>query len=105
MKNKFNFFEKRFLNRDGHHSIASVLGEVIQYGGDSSFTPFIGEFIISDCSRNINLSIDFQNKEAFENSIFKMKQLEEVSRNMRKALEKIEPEVQKWIEEKKNKNS
>ena len=93
---KLEFVERRFLNKSNYHSTASVVGKI---SGEEYSSRAYCEFYISNCDRTLSLSIDSDNKEDLENSIFKMEQLIEGASKMKEALEKLKPYIKKVEEE------
>lgn len=79
-----NYFEKRFLNKDGYHSLAGICID-INFEEDSSF-PFYMSLAISNCDRSIELSFDNGSLENYDNNIYKLTQLKEVLENATKFL-------------------
>jgi hypothetical protein len=63
-----NFNIKAFLNKDGIESIAAI-GVNIE---DKEEDWKVGDIIISDCNKVINLTMGFDSKEELENNIFKI---------------------------------
>lgn len=102
MKNLFE--ERRFLNRNGFHSTASIcvtINEDDEREYSRNFSPIEVDFSMSDCSRTINLAIDTYTIKELENSLFKLQQIEEVCRKAREALEKTRPIIKEFEDNKK----
>ena len=78
----YKFYIRRFLNKPGFHTMASVLATVDNEG--------YANLEISDCSRVVTLSIESRNqrKADRENCLFKLKLLEETIKKFRLAIEK-----------------
>lgn len=106
-KNKTSFVERRFLNQGAYHSLAAVscTFDIDQETFDNgTWGAFETSFAVSDCNRIINLDLDMSDKKDYENTLFKVKQIEEVCTNFRKHLEKIKPLVEQYELNKKKKN-
>ena len=74
---KPRFYVRKFLNRPGHHELASVLAEVSRRNT---------KFSISDCSRQIDLTFDSYDKKALNNSLNKAQILIDTLTEFKKAL-------------------
>lgn len=93
---KVIFAKKKFLNKDKYHSTASISACIHEESLDSNWEPYSAELSISDCSRVIHLSIDLQSVEHVNNSIYKLQQLEDVSREMKEEIIKLKDKVEEW---------
>jgi len=94
-----DYFERRFLNNGKYHSVAaiSVSAEVDEKElRDGDWGAFTADFTISDCSRSINLSIDLESEEDLNNSIHKMRQIEEVTKGFREYMEGLRDKVKEY---------
>ena len=83
MKSKILYRVRKFINKKGHQSTAFIFAEIyknISKGRYNKKTKkrkkdyvWYGiELKLSDCDRNINLSIDCDNKRQVKNSIYKL---------------------------------
>lgn len=69
-----NFQRKKFLNKDGYHSIAAIAVNL-----DDPLDNFVtGSIQISDCSRIIELHLDLLSEKDIENSLYKLNSILEV---------------------------
>lgn len=102
MKTKEIYAERRFLNKGSYHSIAAVCGTLDKdIEEDNKWAPFNTDFYISNCDRAISLDIDCSTEEDFDNSIYKLRQIEEVCRGLKEALIEQKPVLIEWIKNKK----
>lgn len=73
------YWKRRWLNTKGHHSTAFVYAYISTWANDSK--NFDGEITISDCSRQITLSLDTwgttgrAKESAYKNSLNKLNTL------------------------------
>lgn len=93
---KVIFAKKKFLNKDEYHSTASISACIYEETLSSMWGPYSAEMSISDCNKAIHLSIDLNSVEHVNNSIYKLQQLEDVSREMKEKLIKIKDKVEEW---------
>ena len=99
--NKILFEDRRFLNKDGYHSTAVCVGLIRQNTGESPWEPLSVEFYMTDCSRQISLDFETSNEEDYQNSLYKLEQIEAVAKGLKEALINNKPIVDKFIENKK----
>lgn len=79
--------DRRFLNKNGHHSVAAISVTVNHEKEEFYFSPIEVEFSISDCTRKISLNIDTETEDKLNNSLFKLQQIIEVCQNAKDCLE------------------
>jgi hypothetical protein len=81
MKGKILLDERRFLNKGGYHSTASIAITITkEEDKKSSFIHDSGicsEFTLTDCIRGITLDIDTNSEKDLDNSLFKLEQIAE----------------------------
>lgn len=77
-KSKPRLYVRKFLNRPGHHTVASVLA-VVDHG---AYT-----FILSDCDRTIKLDFNGYRSAGMNNSIRKAQVLIDVLTQFKAAME------------------
>lgn len=96
-KNKYLFYQREFLNEEGHQSLAAVYGQ-IKVGWHSKIKQKKGMlpdyediiFNISDCIRRIDLEFDARDdEEEWQNSLKKIRKLESFVTEFRKGLEEL----------------
>jgi hypothetical protein len=75
---KPRLYIRKFINKPGHHTVASVLLSV-----DKGSTTFI----IADCNRMINLDFDSYTKVARKNSLYKAQALIDALTQFKAAME------------------
>ena len=81
MEDKILLDERRFLNKNGYHSTASIAITITKEEDQRS--PFVhssgiyAEFTFTDCVRGITLDIDANSEKDLNNSIFKLRQIAE----------------------------
>lgn len=75
---KPRLYVRKFINRPGHHTVASVLAAV----GKGETT-----FILADCNRMVSLDFDSYTKTARKNSLYKAQALIDVLTEFKAALE------------------
>ena len=97
------FADRRFLNKDCHHSIAAVSGSVKEETDNENWAPIEAEFHISNCDRSISLDLYIDDLDSLENTIYKMEQIEKVSKGMKEALLNSKDILVKWLENQKKK--
>lgn len=78
IKRKPRLYIRKFLNKPGHHTVASVLCSVNH--GDVTF-------ILSDCDRTIKLDFNGYRAEGRKNSIYKAQALIDVLSQFKSAME------------------
>mgnify|MGYP006197393643 CR=1 FL=1 len=61
--------KRRFLNKEGFHSTAAIS---IKIEDDKEHNYAYSEISISDCSRSITLTLEFDTKEEIDNSLYKL---------------------------------
>jgi len=81
MKKKYS--SKRFLNLSGFHSIAAI---GIDIDDPNERYGVYGSIHISDCSRSISLELNVHNEEEIDNSINKLRVLQEECEKAQKYL-------------------
>ena len=71
--------KRKFLNKTGHHSLASIFVEVTDIEKDKknkwAHTPDV-TFKISDCSRVLDLDFSMYTETEYKNSLYKIELLE-----------------------------
>ena len=77
MPTKLVYSKRKFLNRKGHHSTASIFAEIIRTScrreDNKKYSVWHDiELKLSDCDRFINLDLSLGNKSAKTNSIQKL---------------------------------
>jgi len=92
-KEKVIFNKREFINKPGHHSMAHIIASIVKsnHGNENieegdSWVEI--DLSLADCSRTINLSIDYGNKEERDNSLYKVDVLINTLTDFRSALEK-----------------
>ena len=81
---------RTFLNKKGFHSNASISTDIT----DSDYGEgFYGTFKLSDCNRTVELSIDLDNIEEYNNTIYKMYRIIKAAEDYKKALVKLRPKI------------
>ena len=75
---KPRLYIRKFINRPGHHTVASVLLSVNKRETT---------FILADCNRMINLDFDSYTKDARKNSLYKAQVLIDVLIEFKAAME------------------
>lgn len=98
--NKHTFEERRFLNKGIYHSLAAIsctFGVDQKALDEGTWGAFETSFSISDCNRVITLDLDFGDDKDLENTLFKIKQIEEVCKNFKEHLEKLKPLFEQYI--------
>lgn len=94
--NKHNFSSRCFLNKGVYHSLAAISCSVVldeEEFKKGSYWSFEGDFHISNCDRSLSLEINLSNSEDLENSIHKIKQIEQVCGDFKKHLESLREKV------------
>lgn len=87
------FSHRSFLNKKGFHSNASISTDIThsEYGEG-----FYGTFKISDCNRTVELSIDLDGKEDYDNTLYKMNKIIDAAEKYKKAIIKLRPSIIKY---------
>jgi hypothetical protein len=91
----------RFLNRSGHHTVASIAYEARL---EKSFLPdgppaCYGTVWVNDCSRIITLSLDLDTRDGYENSVHK---IQTMIKTLEAALEDMAEVREIFLEHKRN---
>jgi hypothetical protein len=92
-----DYFERRFLNIKTHHTIAAICAKCEideEELKKDSLWAISTELIISDCNKTIHLEIDVTSLKELENSLFKLRQIEEVSKSFREYIEDLRPIIE-----------
>lgn len=101
MEHTENVFEdRRFLNRNGYHSIASISAIVNKDTNKKAYSLYNCSLTISDCNRIIYLDIDSDDVMDINNSIYKLTNIIEVCQGMKDFLESKKEEVKQWCKAK-----
>lgn len=100
---KDHIYSKRaFLNKPEHHSNASLVTNISEslYGDDG----FYATYKISDCKRTVEISIDLNDMEDYNNTIFKMNKIIEVTKSFRDKLKTLKTDIIKLEKKRELKN-
>ena len=84
MEKNDHYSIKKFLNLDGHHSIASM-GIYL----DSNEYFIRGEVTINDCSKTVFLDMEVDSYESLENAIYKLDTIIEIAKKGKKQIKKV----------------
>ncbi|MCA1799746.1 MAG: hypothetical protein LC650_00445 [Actinobacteria bacterium] len=71
---RHSYIRREFLNREGHHTLASILATILASKKEVK-TWMDAEIVITDCYRAITLEFDAYDKEDYENSVEKLDKL------------------------------
>lgn len=93
--------ERRFLNKNGYHSVAAICCTISKGNGGFYFIDV--EFNISDCNRVITLDLNTNSEADLDNNIFKMQQLIDACTNVRDCLESLRPDLKEYVKNKEKK--
>jgi predicted 3-demethylubiquinone-9 3-methyltransferase (glyoxalase superfamily) len=80
------------LNKPGYHSTAAVSGEVqvSKFPREKKHSYFLdGEFCLSDCSRQVTIQVDCDDRASFENAVAKLKKIEDAAKFLREQMERL----------------
>src|SRR5690606_38205723 len=94
------FEDRRFLNKNGYHSIASISATINRDNSKNAYTLYECGLSISDCNRIIYLDIDSDDGMDIDNSLYKLTNIIEVCQNMKDFLESKKEEVVQWCKDK-----
>lgn len=85
------FSDRSFLNKKGYHSNAAIIAniETSSFGDEQ----FYATYKLSDCNRTIEMSIDLKDLESYENTLYKLNKILQVTENFKKAIVKLRPEI------------
>jgi len=93
MKNDVEKYTYRqFLNRPGFESSAMIYADASRHEWRGNVT-LGGQLKITDCSRSINLSLVGDNQAEVDNTIFKLRRIEKVARELRQLYEASRDDV------------
>jgi len=94
MKEKF-YSNRTFLNLEGFHSNASLS----TYLSKSTYGDgFFGEYKLADCSRTVEMSIDLEDKEDYDNVMFKLDSIIRITTEFKDAIVKLRPDILAYAE-------
>ena len=81
MEDKILLDERRFLNKNGYHSTASIAITITREEDQRSplvySSGIYAEFTLTDCVRSITLDMDTNSEKDLDNSLFKLRQIAE----------------------------
>jgi hypothetical protein len=81
MEDKILLDERRFLNKNGYHSTASIAITITREEDQRSplvySSGIYAEFTFTDCVRGITLDMDTNSEKDLDNSLFKLRQIAE----------------------------
>ena len=81
MEDKILLDERRFLNKGGYHSTASIAITITRKEDQRSplvySSGIYAEFTLTDCVRSITLDMDTNSEKDLDNSLFKLRQIAE----------------------------
>lgn len=83
---------RALLNLPGHQSTAAIVAEI---DGEGSVSYPDYTFQISDCTRSIDLDLDFRNAEERENNLYKLDTMISVLKEFRKGVVATNKRVEK----------
>ncbi len=92
MENRI-FTKRVFLNKEEHHFNAALVCYIEDKTKESYGNPFWGLYKISNCDRGIELSMDLGSEEDLNNTIYKLEQIINTTKQYKKALKKIKPRL------------
>lgn len=91
------FSERSFINKKGYHSNAAITANIEKSSfGDNGF---YATFKLSDCNRTVEISIDLDDLDEYNNTLYKLDKILAVTEKFKKAVIKLKPEI-KEIERK-----
>lgn len=91
------FSERGFINKKGYHSNAAISATMEKNSfGDNGF---YATYKLSDCNRTVEISIDLDNIEEYENTLYKLDKILSITEKFKAAVIKLKPEI-KEIERK-----
>lgn len=91
------FSDRSFINKKGYHSNAAIVATIERHDfGDNGF---YGTYKLSDCNRTVEISIDLDNLDEYENTLYKLDKILKITENFKKAVIGLKPEI-KEIERK-----
>lgn len=94
MKKHFHY-ERNFLNLYGHHSSASMVC-YLEKNNESWGGPYYSNYKITDCENQVALAIDLESEEELDNTLYKLKMIEDMTRDFRKSLESIREDIREY---------
>jgi len=93
------FSKRAFINKEGYHSNANVSSNITR--NDFGHNGFYATYKLSDCRRTVELSIDLDDLEEYENTIYKLDQILSTTESFRKEILKLKPEIEEIVKKRK----
>lgn len=92
------FTERAFLNKGGYHSNASLVATITdsEYG-----TGFYATYKLTDCSRSVELSIDLDDLDEYENTLSKLQTIIDITKSFKDHVVSLKPALIASIEKEK----
>ena len=89
----YKHFDKQFLNKDGHHSIAAIMTSIddwtVPFDGDKEPQLILQSYMrITDCGSSVTLDFNITDKPDFHNALFKLAQLRDAINRFEVSLRK-----------------
>ena len=85
------FSDRSFINKKGYHSNAAIIATIERHDfGDNGF---YATYKLSDCNRTVEISIDLDTIEEYENTIYKLNKLLKVTENFKNKIISLRPEI------------
>ena len=102
-----DYIDRRFLNKGSYHTLAAICAKCEideeELKRDTRWG-INAELSISDCNRVIDLDMNTHTDKDFNNSLYKLRQIEKTVKFFREYLEELREEVNKLKKDEKNNN-
>ena len=94
------FTGRAFLNKEGYHSNASLVATITdsEYG-----VGFYSTYKLTDCNRSVELSIDLDDLDEYDNTIEKLDHILKITQDFKDKIISLKPALIEQIEEEKRK--
>jgi len=97
--NKDIFNKRSFINKTGFHSNAALITNIER--AEYSDGGFYSSYKLSDCNRTVEISIDLYNLKEYENTIYKLNKIIEITSSFKEAIINLKPEIVEIVKKRK----